>query len=249
VKVEGEYYSDSEDYDNDYEEYSSSDASGEIEKASGSPSFKPKKTKTPKSQLTDLAFIDFGPEVSYAREEVGIRFVPDFLNSEEMLALLQNIEEGTWTPDKQNRQVQIFGYNFLSPDNPHASIPSYFESLRDKMEAHGFGKFTELLIADYAPGVGVDPHVDRFFWGERVVGLSLISHCTMNLSDFRTEEEHTLELTPGSIYCLEGRARYEFAHGIEGKSVTERRVSLTFRTLASQKAVVWADTPQFVELQ
>lgn len=44
-----------------------------------------------------------------------------------------------------------------------------------------------------------------------------------------------VELIPGSLYQLKGASRYAFTHSILSETVTERRISLTFRTLAKEK--------------
>jgi alkylated DNA repair dioxygenase AlkB len=165
-----------------------------------------------------------------------------------MTELLSHIEAGEWVPDNQNRRVQIFGYNFLVPEKEHVKIPEYFDKLRGRMEEKGYGKFEELLIAEYAPGVGVNPHIDRFFWSEPVVGISLLSSCMLELRELRTNEEILNELQPGSIYCLRGKSRYEFSHAIPEASVTARRISLTFRNLSTNKIIIPADTEEYIEL-
>lgn len=200
------------------------------------------------SELTDLAFINFGRHASYDTEELGLLLHENFLDEAEMLELIEGIEKTEWVSDFQNRRVQVYGYNFLAPEKEHLPIPSCFHSIESKLAEHGLGTFTELLVAEYAPGVGIDPHVDRFFWGDKVVGLSLISSCTMNLKDIRTGDEVTSEIKPGSLYCLSGRARYEFSHSIPAESVTGRRISLTFRNLSKSKVIVLHDTESLLEL-
>lgn len=201
------------------------------------------------AELTDLAFINFGNQVSYNPDNLGFTVIENFIDGAEVSWLLQHIEANEWKNDHQNRRVQIFGYNFLAPQHEHKPIPYYFAPLRAKLEAAGFGTFEELLVAEYAPGVGIDPHVDRFFWGGRVVGVSLISPCKLVLQDIRNNnEEHQTDLVPGSLYCLEGRSRYDFSHSIPAESVTGRRISLTFRNLAKEKVVVRPDTKTLIEL-
>jgi alkylated DNA repair dioxygenase AlkB len=61
------------------------------------------------------------------------------------------------------------------------------------------------------PGIGVAPHVDRFFWAERVVGLSVIGTCVLRLwplNETSGEQARSFELPKCSLYCLSGKSRY-----------------------------------------
>jgi alkylated DNA repair dioxygenase AlkB len=65
----------------------------------------------------------------------------------------------------------------------------------------------------------------------------------MTLRHARIGEEHHVYLPSGSVYCLTGKARWDWSHGIEGRTVDvvqdkqgrrtrlmrELRVSVTFR--------------------
>jgi len=44
-----------------------------------------------------------------------------------------------------------------------------------------------------------------------------------------------INLERRSLYALQDDARYIYLHGIDGASVVERRVSLTFRAMATDK--------------
>lgn len=84
--------------------------------------------------------------------------------------------------------------------------------------------------------------MDRFFWEESIIGISLLSSCTLHLRGIINSDTYSVVLTPGSLYRLQGKSRYEYSHEIDGATVTERRISLTFRNLAKQKVIVSQET-------
>ena len=122
-------------------------------------------------------------------------------------------------------------------------------------------KARQVIINLYRPGEGITPHVDlldRFDDG--IIGVSLGSGCVMQFTEVRScknpgaEEEKASEpetaaifLPHGSVYVMSGKSRYEWMHGIDGRTedwVQDRadlergrwvmrsiRVSITFRWL------------------
>lgn len=187
----------------------------------------------------------------YDRDTLGFDLQEEYLTEEELVALMKLVEEGTWANDKEQKRVQIFGYNYLEPTLPSVPIPSSYSFLVDKLEKDCYGKFDQLIISEYLPGVGVAAHVDRFFWDERVVGVSVIGTCNLRLlplDEKSADEVKNYELQAGSLYCLSGKSRYEYSHSIDGQSVTERRISFTFRTLAKDKVLVLESTVQALDI-
>jgi hypothetical protein len=124
----------------------------------------------------------------------------------------------------------------------------------------------QVIINFYSPGEGITPHVDlldRF--GDGIIGVSLGSGCVMRFAKSNSESgalpnkvnsdrphcngspAWDVFLPHGSVYVISEEARYEWTHGIEGRTedwVQERvhseagrwvmrsiRVSITFRWL------------------
>lgn len=187
----------------------------------------------------------------YDRDTLGFDLQEEYLTDEEMVTLVKLVDEGTWANDKEQKRVQIFGYNYLDPTLSSVPIPSCYAFLVDKLEKDCYGKFDQLIISEYLPGIGVAPHVDRFFWDERVVGVSVIGTCNLRLlplAEKTADEVKNYELQAGSLYCLSGKSRYEYSHSIDGESVTERRISFTFRNLAKDKVLIPESTLQALDI-
>jgi len=104
------------------------------------------------------------------------------------------------------------------------------------MKDLGYGSFDQLIITEYLPGKGLKPHLDRLIWGPTVIGISLVGSCLMDLESIVDHEKQTVLLTPGSLYRLSLKSRYCYTHGIQ--NVSERRISLTFRTLSTEPVVL-----------
>ena len=90
--------------------------------------------------------------------------------------------------------------------------------------------FTELLVTHYPPGAGIGSHRDAPAFG-CVVGLSLMSPCTMRFSRGTGVERRVWEqvLPPRSAYLLDGPARTQWQHRID--AVRWERWSITARTM------------------
>ena len=113
--------------------------------------------------------------------------------------------------------------------------------------------FDSLIVNRYIPGEGIKPHCDLLRYAECVIGLSLKSCGRLRLralkmdireragaeqalreSDFLggsgTEASVAdVDLHPGDVYVLAGKARYEASHEI--LPVVRERVSITLRRL------------------
>lgn len=201
-------------------------------------------------ELSDLAFIRLTEtDASYNRDEFGFHFQADFLASTEMQSLLDSIETGTWIQDNEKKRVQVFGYNYVRPNEVPLPIPAYFDPLLKRIEASGYGSYSQLIISEFLPGIGVNPHVDRFFWQEAIIGISLLSSCVMEFTPVKDgKEASSVVLVPGSLYRLQGQSRYEYYHSIPGDTVTARRISLTFRNLSKTEVSIPSGTANLLEL-
>lgn len=147
---------------------------------------------------------------------------------------------GTWANDRENKRVQVFGYNYLDPTKEPKPIPECYQSLLDKISASGFGDYDQLIVSEFRSGVGLKSHVDRLFWDGSIIGISLMNPCIMELArvDLSRGEKFRFNLMPGSLYQLKGQARYAYAHGIPADSIQGTRISLTFRNLATEQVVL-----------
>jgi alkylated DNA repair dioxygenase AlkB len=92
-------------------------------------------------------------------------------------------------------------------------------------------RLQQALVTEYAPGAPIGWHRDKQVFG-RVVGLSLLSPCTLRLRRRSGSgwERASLVAEPGSAYLLSGAARSEWEHSIP--PVEQLRYSVTFRELA-----------------
>ncbi|KAK0539617.1 hypothetical protein OC842_000889 [Tilletia horrida] len=97
----------------------------------------------------------------------------------------------------------------------------------------------QVIINMYAPGQGISPHVDlldRF--GDGILICSFLSGTVMDFEragagaggsgsgTMDVGEKHAVYLPAGSVAVLQGPARYEWTHGIEGRLVDRVRTGM-----------------------
>jgi alkylated DNA repair protein (DNA oxidative demethylase) len=119
---------------------------------------------------------------------------------------------------------------------PAAPLPESLRWLRDRSAsfvAVEADLFVETLVSRYPPGAGIGWHRDAPMFGPKVVGVSLLSPCSMRFQRRRAggRESYALELAPRSAYALTGAARWSWQHSI--RATPGLRYSVTFRTLAT----------------
>lgn len=89
----------------------------------------------------------------------------------------------------------------------------------------------QILVTRYPAGAGIGWHRDAPAFGPAVVGVSLLSACTLRLQQRGADVRRTwaLELEPRSAYMLGGAARSSWQHSIPATKL--ERWSVTFRTV------------------
>ena len=186
----------------------------------------------------------------------GFRYTPDFLSEDEERALLGEIEtypfhEVRMRGQVARRTVIHFGWDYdyegwkVHPTTPPSP---QLRTLADRCAAAAGvapESLEQFLVARYPPGATIGWHRDAPMFGSPVIGVSLLSPCTMKLR--RTQGEgfavaaQTLE--PRSLYILGGAARTQWQHSIPPTKAL--RYSITMRTLRrSQKRDDEASTPR-----
>jgi alkylated DNA repair dioxygenase AlkB len=138
------------------------------------------------------------------------------------------------------RRVASFGFSYdytLRRLQDAEPIPEWLVPIVEQVEAFGgpSTRVRQILCTEYDTGVGIGWHRDKPHF-ERVFGLSLGSACKFR---FRRQigekwQRFTLDAEPRSLYMMSGASRQVWEHSIPG--VEAPRYSITFRTMAEQKA-------------
>lgn len=144
---------------------------------------------------------------------------------------------------------------FTRPPPHLSSLPVYatrvLDDLRQHLGPHLSPKMMETLFEQslarqvilnlYPPGQGISPHIDLpNRYADGILGVSLLGGCVMTFE--RGDERHDVYLPERTVYVMTGEARWEWTHGIEGRSedlvengrgvetkLRGTRVSMTFR--------------------
>jgi alkylated DNA repair dioxygenase AlkB len=175
----------------------------------------------------------------------GLRYATEFISAsaeQELIARiaalpLQPFQFGQY---EGKRRVASFGFKYdytqrrLQEAEP---IPEWLGAIVEQVEAFG-GPSTQvrqILCTEYDTGVGIGWHRDKPHF-DQVFGLSLGSPCKFRFRRPHGEkwERFTLEAEPRSLYMMSGPSRHVWEHSIPG--VEAPRYSITFRTMAEQKA-------------
>ena len=179
----------------------------------------------------------------------GLKYIPNFITSQEEQDLLTAVNNEIWFADLK-RRVQHYGYKYdykkrsLDYSMYLGDIPKWIKIVADRFVEQGFMKKSpdQVIVNEYLTGQGIADHIDcEPCFEDTVISLSLGSPCIMDFKnkDDRKEKKEVL-LEPRSLVVITGEARYNWTHGIPsrekdkwlGKYIPRRtRVSLTFRTV------------------
>lgn len=179
----------------------------------------------------------------------GLYFEADFLGRDDEGDLLAAIaamplHEARYKAYTARRRIASFGtqYDFEANELQRCQpLPASLKPLSDLARAllaraggSGPRRFTNALVAEYAPGTPLGWHRDVPDF-EIIVGFSLLGSARMRLRPYpptepRRHAVQTIELPPRSAYVLQGEARWGWQHSIA--PTDELRYSITFRTPA-----------------
>jgi alkylated DNA repair dioxygenase AlkB len=179
----------------------------------------------------------------------GLTYLREFIPAELAPVLLADIDSRPWS-DKLARRTQHYGYEYdyrarNSPPRTTTAIPDLLVQLGAILP--GFARPPDqVIVNEYNPGQGISAHTDSNVFGPTVASLSLGSPCVMEFTRAADPGSQNppkyieLDLEPSSLVVLTGPARYQWRHAIPARKTDHgrrrtRRVSVTFRTLASRK--------------
>jgi alkylated DNA repair protein (DNA oxidative demethylase) len=172
----------------------------------------------------------------------GLRYEPGVLSLAEergVLSVLAGLkfDDVVMHGRAARRTVRHFGFSYeyetgrIAPGEPP---PPALRALRDRcaaLAAVRADQLAQILVTRYPTGATIGWHRDAPTFGPVVVGVSLLSACTMRFQRRVGDERRVFALTlePRSVYVLAGAARAVWQHSIP--PVSQLRYSVTFRTL------------------
>lgn len=163
----------------------------------------------------------------------GLTYIDDFISEEESKLLLGVIDSHPWQTSLKRRVQQygpVYDYTTKSLKEKYFPIPEFIKSTISKIDELNLFQTqpNQIIINEYLSGQGIAKHIDSAYFGSTVASLSLCSSTIMLLGQYGGEEFNQ-ELKTNSIIVLAGEARTKWYHSIP--TVSERRVSVTFRTV------------------
>lgn len=172
----------------------------------------------------------------------GLSTIPDFISSDEELALLAEVDRGGWLPDL-SRRVQHYGWKYdykarkVESSSYMGPLPGWAADLAERLLRHGLVRELpdQVIVNEYVASQGIAKHIDcpSCFRGP-VVTISLGESWAMLFRSPDGVQKIERVLQRGSAVVLDGEVRERWTHEIpkrkkEGAILRGRRVSLTFR--------------------
>ena len=149
----------------------------------------------------------------------GLRYEPEFATEEEEAALVALFEQRQFSEihmrgQVARRTVLHFGYRYdyegwtLVPVEPLPPSATWVRDRAATLAEVDPAALAETLVTRYPPGAGIGWHRDAPLFGPKVVGVTLLSGCSLRFQRRRAgiRELHVLELAPRSAYVLAGSA-------------------------------------------
>jgi DNA oxidative demethylase len=182
---------------------------------------------------TDLMSTIFYPE--------GFRYFEEAITPEEEIELLNFIESLEFLPyvmrgQASRRGIVRFGHDYGPVGGDHHTVrplPPELIRLRSRAaEIAGLSaeEFVASVVTHYPPGATIGWHSDMTMFGPVVFGVSLAAPCVFKLRPkAKSKRIYKLDLTPRSLYVMEGKVRSDWEHSIP--PVKQDRYSITFRTV------------------
>jgi alkylated DNA repair dioxygenase AlkB len=169
----------------------------------------------------------------------GFLYLPEFVTAQDEARLVAAIDKEPWDTTWERRR-QLYGGSYGRGAETVAPIPSWAQSLIDRLQRTGVGDrpFDHVLVNEYLPGQGIALHVDYEPFDHTVASLSLLSPCVMDFRRVSDGHREAMLLDRRSLLVLSDEARYEWQHGIarrkndrwQGQVLPRtRRLSVTFR--------------------
>lgn len=176
----------------------------------------------------------------------GLVYQRGFISPDEEHGLISRIEKLSFAEIKMHgvvakRRAAHFGRNYeynSAKLGPAQAVPEFLLPLRQRVGAFASStadEFAEVLVTEYPAGAGIGWHRDAPAF-DVVVGVSLLSECTMRFRPWPVEKNTIIiskplsqVLEPRSVYILRGASRTAWQHHIP--PTKSLRFSITFRTL------------------
>lgn len=145
-------------------------------------------------------------------------YIPDFFTLEQSKILFNTISKN-----------YFHGNNFVELNRPiteHLLVKPYFPGwlicfIHLLIKANYITKYPDNVYINYlGKGQGMNKHQDDHIYDDKVLILSLCSHCLMKFTDISNGKWSIAPILSGSLLILKGKSRYNYSREISN-SVTD----------------------------
>lgn len=157
----------------------------------------------------------------------GLSYQPEFITVSEEDLLLRFFRDVKLAPyEYQGYMARRNVHHFETGDSLPEILKPFLLRAAEKLKVSP-KRITHVLITHYPVGAPIGWHRDAPPF-EHLLGISLLSSCSMKLREMSGEGRQSLFLERRSAYSMTGPSRWRWEHHIP--PVKEERYSLTFRT-------------------
>ncbi len=173
----------------------------------------------------------------------GLSLTKNFITEAEETFLWKEVNKLPWETDLK-RRYQVHGYSYDAETKSYLAyigeLPQCVSFLAQRLVEEGLLREMpdQCGVNEYEPGQGIGPHVDKLMFQDQVIMVSLGSDIVMDFYG-PNEEKVSILLPRRSAILAEGKARYEWKHGIALRKTDKlenglmlkrnKRISVTFR--------------------
>jgi alkylated DNA repair dioxygenase AlkB len=170
----------------------------------------------------------------------GLVYRPDFITLAGETAIIEFLSaQPHWIAFGTRKRRLIYGYSYAIGSGRISEsaipIPRILTDIGRRLHGEGLidGLPEQVVAQDYPAGIGIGKHIDALAFGPQVVTLSLLSSCVMRFKNVARQQQRVdYFLEPRSVLAISGAARDQWTHEIPAHTVTARRISIAFRTVA-----------------
>lgn len=194
---------------------------------------------------------DYGPKINYKKKKIRIDEINLEMNiNKNEKQQIEDLIDGNFQKKANDAITSSLTEKYRNFTFPYFSKEKccFFNFVSEKLKEINRLKDFKIaeignLFYDYSKGGHIEPHVDdAWIWGDRIIGINLLSETKMTFSreieiinDKKETERILIEFDfpvgKGDLYVISDLARYVWRHSIKKEHITKDRLVMTLREL------------------
>lgn len=199
------------------------------------------------------------PEL-FLPEFKGLFIVQNCFELEEVHQILSEISKTAWSASQSGRLKQDFGVKInykkrkIKSKLEDIQFPKYKQVIEEKLSKLNLEPFNNFSIHEignlfYQKELKshIEPHIDdAWVWGDRIVGINLLSNIKMSFTHEvelieagkRLTFEIELPIGENEIYMMSRESRQIWKHGVKSENIEKDRIVITCREFVKDISII-----------